>query len=107
MPTRRKPYPSDVSDEEWSLVVPYLTLMREDAMQREHSLRELFNGLRYVVRYGIAWRDGGRSCQAARHCVGSRQIAGGQTGFRAAAQAVGGRTVVRMGDPMQETGQGL
>ena len=56
MPNRRKPYPSDVSDDEWSLVVPYLTLMREDAAQREHSLRELFNGLRYVVRYGIAWR---------------------------------------------------
>ena len=58
-------------------------------------------------RSGLHRRDGGRSCQAARHCVGSRQIAGGQTGFRAAAQAVGGRTVVRMGDPMQETGQGL
>ena len=56
MPNRRKPYPSDVSDDEWSLVVPYLTLMREDAAQREHSLRELFNGLRYVIRYGIAWR---------------------------------------------------
>lgn len=27
----RKPYPSDVSDEEWALVVPYLTLMTEDA----------------------------------------------------------------------------
>jgi transposase len=53
---RRKPYPSDVSDEEWSLAAPYLTLMREDAIQREHSLRELFNGLRYVIRYGIAWR---------------------------------------------------
>ena len=52
----RKPYPSDVSDEEWSLVVPYLTLMKEDAPQREHSMRELFNGLRYVIRYGIAWR---------------------------------------------------
>ena len=52
----RKPYPSDVSDEEWALVVPYLTLMREDATQREHALRELFNGLRYVIRYGIAWR---------------------------------------------------
>ncbi len=48
----RKPYPSDVSDEEWSLVVPYLVLMREDAEQRRHDLRELFNGLRYV----IAWR---------------------------------------------------
>src|SRR6201997_3252626 len=52
----RKPYPSDVSDEEWSLVVPYLTLMTEAAPQREHPLRELFNGLRYVIRYGIAWR---------------------------------------------------
>jgi transposase len=37
-------------------VTPYLTLMREDASQREHSLRELFNGLRYVIRYEIAWR---------------------------------------------------
>ena len=53
---RRKPYPSDVSDDEWSLVVPYLTLMTENAPQREHSLRELFNALRYVIRYGIAWR---------------------------------------------------
>jgi len=52
----RKPYPSDVSDEEWSLVTPYLTLMTEDAPQRQHALRELFNGLRYVIRYGIAWR---------------------------------------------------
>src|SRR5580698_2982390 len=53
---RRKSYPSDVSDEEWSLVAPYLALMREDASQRDHSLRELFNGLRYLIRYGIAWR---------------------------------------------------
>jgi len=49
MPQTRKPYPSDVTDEEWSLVAPYLTLMREDAVQRQHSLRELFNGLRYVT----------------------------------------------------------
>src|ERR1700710_2869584 len=53
---RRKPYPSDVSDEEWSLVVPYLTLMTEAAPQRDHALRELFNALGYVIRYGIAWR---------------------------------------------------
>jgi transposase len=52
----RKPYPSDVSDEEWSLVVPYLTLMTEAAPQRDYPMRELFNALRYVVRYGIAWR---------------------------------------------------
>jgi len=52
----RKPYPSDVSDEEWGFITPYLTLMKEDAPQREHSLREVFNGLRWIVRTGAHWR---------------------------------------------------
>lgn len=52
----RKAYPSDVSDEEWAFVAPYVTLMTEDAPQREHSLREVFNGLRYIVRTGGQWR---------------------------------------------------
>jgi transposase len=52
----RKPYPSDVSDDEWALVAPYLTLMKEDAPQREHSLREVFNGARWIVRTGAQWR---------------------------------------------------
>ena len=52
----RKPYPSDVSDEEWEFVAPYLTLLPEDAAQREHSLREVFNGLRWLVRTGAGWR---------------------------------------------------
>ncbi len=38
------------------LIAPYLTLLPETAAQREHSLREAFNGLRYIVRYGVAWR---------------------------------------------------
>ena len=52
----RKGYPTDVSDEEWAFVAPYLTLMSEDAPQREHSLREVFNGLRWQTRSGGAWR---------------------------------------------------
>jgi transposase len=52
----RKPYPSDVSDEEWAFVAPYLALLREDAPQREYDLREVFNALRWVVRTGSAWR---------------------------------------------------
>jgi len=52
----RKAYPSDVSDDEWAFVAPYLTLMREDAPQRDHVLREVFNGLRYAVRSGVPWR---------------------------------------------------
>ena len=53
---KRKPYPTDVSDDEWEFVVPYLTLMREDAPQREHELREVFNALRWMVRAGAPWR---------------------------------------------------
>ena len=54
--TARRPYPSDVSDDEWAFVAPYLTLLREDAPQREYPLREVFNGLRYVVKTGAPWR---------------------------------------------------
>ena len=52
----RKAYPSDISDDEWAFVAPYLTLMTEEAPQRDHSLREVFNGLRWIVRAGAAWR---------------------------------------------------
>lgn len=52
----RKPYSTDVSDEEWAFVAPYLALVREDAPQRTHDLREVFNGLRYVVKGGVTWR---------------------------------------------------
>lgn len=52
----RKAYPSDVTDDEWAFVAPYLTLMTEKAPQREHSLREVFNGLRWIVRAGAPWR---------------------------------------------------
>jgi transposase len=52
----RQPYPTDVGDEEWAFVAPYLTLMREDAPQRVYPLRELFNGLRWFVRAGADWR---------------------------------------------------
>jgi transposase len=52
----RKPYPSDVSDEEWAFVAPYLALVSEGAPQRRHDLREVFNGLRYIVKTGGQWR---------------------------------------------------
>ena len=52
----RKAYPSDISDEEWALVAHYLTLMTEDAPQRDFPLREVFNGLRWIVRTSASWR---------------------------------------------------
>jgi transposase len=52
----RQPYPSDVSDDEWAFVAPDLTLMTEEAPQRVHDLREVFNGLRFIARGGLQWR---------------------------------------------------
>ena len=56
MKTERKAYSTDVSDVEWEFLLPYLTLMRQDAPQRLHDLREIYNGLRYVVKTGCPWR---------------------------------------------------
>ena len=56
MPLSRKAYPTDVSDEEWAFCAPYLCLMSEDAPQREYSLREVFNALRWMARAGCPWR---------------------------------------------------
>ena len=53
---KRRAYPSDVSDEEWALVAPYVTLMTETAPQRRYAVREVFNGLRWLVRAGAPWR---------------------------------------------------
>ena len=52
----RKGYPSDVGDEEWAFVAPYLSLIREDAPQRSYDLREVFDALRWMVRSGSPWR---------------------------------------------------
>ena len=52
----RKPYSTDVTDEEWAFVAPYLALLPEDAGQRRYELREVFNALRWIVRAGAPWR---------------------------------------------------
>jgi transposase len=52
----RQLYPTDVSDEEWAFVAPYLTLVKEDVPHRRYPLREVFNGLRWFVRAGSGWR---------------------------------------------------
>ncbi len=49
-------YPSDVTDEEWAFVLPYLLLCREDSPQRKYDLRTVFNAVRYVARTGGQWR---------------------------------------------------
>jgi transposase len=57
MSSTRQPYTTDVSDKEWTFVAPYLTLLSEDAGQRRHDLREVYNGVRYIVKTGAHWRN--------------------------------------------------
>jgi transposase len=52
----RKAYPSDVTDDEWAFVAPYLTLLREDAPQREYPMRDVLDALRWLVKTGCQWR---------------------------------------------------
>jgi len=54
--TSHKPYPTNVSDEEWAFAAPYLTLMTEQAPQRKYDLRAMFNALRWMARAGAPWR---------------------------------------------------
>ncbi|MDX1421393.1 MAG: IS5 family transposase [Rubricoccaceae bacterium] len=49
-------YPSDVSDDEWAFVAPYLALVPEGSGQRKHDLRRVSDALRYVIRSGCPWR---------------------------------------------------
>lgn len=52
----RKVYPTDVTDEEWEFVAPYLTLMKEDAPQRMYALRDVFDAVRWMAKAACPWR---------------------------------------------------
>ena len=56
MSTPRKPYPTDVTDDEWRFLAPYLMPVREDAPRRVHDPREVLNAVRYLVQSGGPWR---------------------------------------------------
>src|SRR5688500_646080 len=52
---RSQRYPSDCTNEEWAILEPMLPVAQGKGRPREHTLREIINGIRYVVRYGIPW----------------------------------------------------
>jgi putative transposase len=52
----RRTYPTDLSDEEWSYIEPYLSAPKAPGRPRVHPLREILNAIFYIVRSGCAWR---------------------------------------------------
>ena len=49
MPSRT-PSPTNVTDQAWVFIAPYLTVMTSDAPQRRDDLREVAHALRWMVR---------------------------------------------------------
>ncbi len=53
----RKPYQTDLRDNEWELIEGYFKLeKKKPGRPRKHSIRELLNGIFYVIRTGCQWR---------------------------------------------------
>jgi transposase len=52
----RRTYPTDLSDEEWSCIAPYLPTPKAPGRPREYTLREITDAIFYIVRSGCAWR---------------------------------------------------
>jgi putative transposase len=53
----RKPYPSDLTEEQWALLKGWLPDAKPGGRPRDTNLREVVNGLLYLVRNGCTWRS--------------------------------------------------
>jgi len=53
---KTKRYPSDLTDEEWKLVEPLIPPAKRGGDRRTVNLREVVNGLMYVLSTGCQWR---------------------------------------------------
>ena len=52
----RKSYPSDLTDEQWKLIEPHIPPEAWGGRTRSVDMREVFNGIFYLLRSGCAWR---------------------------------------------------
>jgi transposase len=49
-------YPSDLTDEEWNLIEPLIPPAKRGGNKRSVNIREVVNGLLYVLSTGCQWR---------------------------------------------------
>ncbi len=49
-------YPSDLRDGEWALTAPLIPPAKRDGRRREVDVREVMNGVLYVLKTGCQWR---------------------------------------------------
>ena len=56
MAARRLTYTTDLTDEEWQILKPLLPPEKAGGRPRKYPMREVINGIQYVLRAGCAWR---------------------------------------------------
>jgi putative transposase len=56
MSARRLTYTTDLTDEEWQILAPLLPPAKSGGRPRKYPLREVINGIQYILRGGCAWR---------------------------------------------------
>ncbi|MDP9373024.1 MAG: IS5 family transposase [Chloroflexota bacterium] len=52
----RKPYPSDLTDAQWAILEPLIPPAKPGGRRREVDMREVINGILYILRTGAGWR---------------------------------------------------
>jgi transposase len=52
----RKPYPTDLSDQEWNLIQHLVPKPKPGGRPEKYPKREILNGIFYILRGGCAWR---------------------------------------------------
>ena len=55
-PMSEKVYPSDMSDAQWKIICPLIPAAKPGGRPREAKMREIVNGILYMVRGGCSWR---------------------------------------------------
>ena len=62
-------YPSDLTDEEWALISPRIPPARRGGNKRTVNLREIVNGLMYILSTGCNGERSRKTCHRARPCT--------------------------------------
>src|SRR5215217_1411552 len=80
--TRRRPYPSDLSDAEWALLEPLLASPERRGRPPKWSARRIADAVFYLLRSGCAWRMLPRReyPTAGRRSTTTSFASGGETG---------------------------
>ena len=52
----RKPYPTDLTEAQWAILAPLIPPAKPGGRPREVDMREIINGILYILRTGAAWR---------------------------------------------------